>query len=259
MTSDVLGPWARFDDLVAGTALRFGPVRRELVAHRPDEVTGVLDTVERLTGGGDWAFGFVVYEAAPGLDRGLAVHEPADGLPLAWFAVTAPPAQVPVVEHGATLPAPAASWAPAWTARAHAQAVGALRARIAEGETYQCNLTTHLHGPAPDDALQLYGGLALGQRGAHNACLDTGRFVVASASPELFFEVRGSRILMRPMKGTAARGRTTIEDARIVTRLRSSAKERAENVMIVDLVRNNLARLAACRASSGRTWSRPAG
>jgi len=107
--------------------------------------------------------------------------------------------------------------------------------------------------------LQLYGGLALGQRGAHNAYLDAGRFVVASASPELFFEVRGSRILMRPMKGTAARGRTTLEDARIVTRLRSSAKERAENVMIVDLVRNDLTRLAACRASSGRTWSRPAG
>jgi para-aminobenzoate synthetase / 4-amino-4-deoxychorismate lyase len=84
----------------------------------------------------------------------------------------------------------------------------------------------------------------LGQRGAHNAYLDTGRFVVASASPELFFELRGDRILMRPMKGTAPRGRTVAEDDRVVARLLGSAKERAENVMIVDLVRNDLARVA---------------
>jgi para-aminobenzoate synthetase/4-amino-4-deoxychorismate lyase len=86
--------------------------------------------------------------------------------------------------------------------------------------------------------------MALGQRGAYNAHLDTGRFVVASASPELFFETRRDRILMRPMKGTAARGRTVEEDTEIVRRLRSSPKERAENIMIVDLLRNDLARVA---------------
>jgi para-aminobenzoate synthetase/4-amino-4-deoxychorismate lyase len=120
-----------------------------------------------------------------------------------------------------------------------------VRSRIAAGETYQCNLTTRLTRAADGDPEDLYRDLALAQRGAYNAYLDTGRFVVASASPELFFELSGDRLLMRPMKGTAARGRTVAEDERIVARLRSSPKERAENVMIVDLVRNDLARVAA--------------
>ena len=94
------------------------------------------------------------------------------------------------------------------------------------------------------DPFGLYRDLALGQRGAHNAYLDLGRFAVASASPELFFERRGDQILLRPMKGTARRGRHLREDEVLAQRLRHSAKEQAENVMIVDLLRNDVARVA---------------
>ena len=90
----------------------------------------------------------------------------------------------------------------------------------------------------------LYRSLALGQGGAYNALLDLGRFVVASASPELFFERSGDHVLLRPMKGTARRGRHRDEDRRLTDQLRSSAKERAENVMIVDLIRNDIGRVA---------------
>jgi para-aminobenzoate synthetase/4-amino-4-deoxychorismate lyase len=239
------GPaWARVDDLVAGTARLFPRAEAELVAWRPDEVPAVLDEVERRSAAGWWAFGMVAYEAAAGLDPTLVTHEPVEGLPLAWFGLTRTAEQVPVVAPGERSSAAAGPWLLEWDAGRHGAAVATVRERIAAGETYQCNLTTRLTAPVSGDLTQLYRDLALGQRGAHHAFLDLGRFAVASASPELFFELRGDRILMRPMKGTAPRGRTTAEDAEAVARLRGSAKERAENVMIVDLVRNDLARLA---------------
>ncbi|MCE0768470.1 aminodeoxychorismate synthase component I [Pseudonocardia kujensis] len=238
------GPWARVDDLVAGAARLFPRAEAELVARRPAEVAEVLDEVERRTDAGWWAFGMVTYEAAAGLDPTLVTREPVDGLPLAWFGLTREAQAVPVVAHGARSPYAAGPWVAEWDAAAHRAAVGTVRERIAAGETYQCNLTTRLTATVSGDLTQLYRDLALGQRGAYHAYLDTGRFVVASASPELFLETRGDRILVRPMKGTAPRGRTTEEDDEAVARLRGSAKERAENIMIVDLMRNDLARLA---------------
>jgi para-aminobenzoate synthetase/4-amino-4-deoxychorismate lyase len=253
---------ARFDDLRAGTALAFTDLAYDLVATRPEHVPQVLAEVERATRQGWWAFGFLAYEAAAGLDPGLAVHDPVPGLPLAWFGISAAPESVPVVT-----PPPARAyrmgpWQYQWDAARHAGAVAAVRRHIAAGETYQCNLTTRMTAAAEGDLSGLYADLALGQGGAYNCYLDLGRFVLASASPELFFRVDGDRLTMRPMKGTAPRGRTMTEDERIVARLRASAKERAENIMIVDLVRNDVARLAVtgsvavtslCRAERYRT------
>jgi para-aminobenzoate synthetase/4-amino-4-deoxychorismate lyase len=119
-----------------------------------------------------------------------------------------------------------------------------IRSRIERGDTYQCNLTVRMRGRAPTRPLELYRQLALGQRGSYNAYLDLGRFVIASASPELFFERVGDGLVLRPMKGTAPRGRTLAEDRVQAQLLRTSAKERAENVMIVDLIRNDAARVA---------------
>ena len=237
-------PLARFDDLRAGTAMTFGEPARIVVAERLGEVQPVLDEVDRAVQGGWWACGFLAYEAAPALDTVLAAGRPMAGLPLAWFAVTAPPRNAPVVAIPSDRRYTAGPWTCAWSSARHAAAVAVVRSRIADGDTYQCNLTTRLTGPFDGDPAELYTDLALGQRGAHNALLDIGRFVIASASPELFFERRGDAVLMRPMKGTAARGRTLAEDDAAVARLRASAKERAENVMIVDLVRNDLARVA---------------
>ncbi|MGY1624997.1 chorismate-binding protein [Geodermatophilus sp. SYSU D00965] len=236
-------PWARFDDLRAGTAVRCPPPHRVLVAERPDEVLGVLTEVERATDAGSWAFGYLAYEAAAGLDPRLAVHAATPlGEPLAWFGLCDEPVPVPPLE--AAGPAAAAHWRPTWTPAGHARGVRAVRDRIAAGDTFQCNLTVRLSGRVAGDPAVLYRDLALGQRGAYNAHLDLGRFVVASASPELFFERRGDDVLLRPMKGTARRGRDRDEDRRLADRLRSSPKERAENVMIVDLMRNDVGRVA---------------
>ena len=241
-------PWARFDDLRAGTAVRCPPPRRVLVAERPEEVLDVLTEVERATDAGQWAFGYVAYEAAAGLDPRLAVHASTPlGMPLVWFGLCDEPVPVPpLVAAGPTdvEAAATARWHPTWTPTGHAQDVREIRERITAGDTFQCNLTVRMSGCVAGDPFLLYRDLALGQRGAYNAYLDLGRFAVASASPELFFERRGDAVLLRPMKGTARRGRDQDEDQRLAHRLRSSTKERAENVMIVDLMRNDIGRVA---------------
>jgi len=234
---------ARFDDLTTGTALVFPPPRRVLTTRRPDEVPAVLAAVERAAAAGHWAYGFLAYEAASGLDPGLVTPRPdPDGVPLVWFGVGDPPAAADPVR------APGRSgdhrWSPDWTAGQHASAVAAVREQIAAGETYQCNLTDRLRAERVTDPEALYADLALAQRGAHNAYLDTGRFAIASASPELFFQWRGNELSTRPMKGTAPRGATAEEDRARASALRGSAKEQAENLMIVDLLRNDLGRLA---------------
>src|SRR5919108_2832764 len=237
--------WARFDDLREGVALRFPEVSRVLAADEPADVVAVLAEVDQATAAGWWAFGFVAYEAAPALDPALAAAEPVDGLPLAWFGLCKRPEPVPVV-------APvvgerrydAGPWKCAWDGPRHARAVETVRSCIAAGETYQCNLTTRMSGPVRGELTELYADLALSQRGAYNAFLDLGRFAVVSASPELFFELRDDTLVMRPMKGTARRGRARAEDDVLAEGLRASAKDRAENVMIVDLVRNDAGRVA---------------
>ena len=237
--------WARFDDLRSGTALRCPAPDRILVAEHPGEVVGVLAEVQRATDSGRWAFGYVAYEAAAGLDPQLAVHPSTPmGMPLVWFGICDEPVPVPPLQPAGADPALAARWRPTWTPAGHAQGVREVRERIAAGDTFQCNLTVRMSGRVPGDPFLLYRDLALGQRGAYNTYLDLGRFAVASASPELFFERRGDAVLLRPMKGTERRGRDRDEDRRLAHRLRSSPKELAENVMIVDLMRNDISRIA---------------
>lgn len=234
---------ARFDDLRAGTALAFDAPAAVLTAGRADEVPDLLAAVDAATAAGRWAYGYLAYEAAPGLDPDLVTHPPApDGPPVARFAVSdEPPRPVPVV---AAAPPPSATWTLRTDAASHAAAVARIHARIAAGETYQVNLTGRVDGVVQGDPADLYPALVHAQRGAHHARLDLDRWVVASASPELFVRRDGDALTLRPMKGTAPRGRTTAEDAAAVAALRASGKDRAENVMIVDLLRNDVARVA---------------
>jgi para-aminobenzoate synthetase/4-amino-4-deoxychorismate lyase len=238
----------RFDDLPAGTALSFERPSRVLVATEPAEVVPVLAEVDRATAGGCWAFGYVAYEAAAGLDphRHGALRAEADGLPLVQFALCDPPAEVSPVAPppGAARSYAAGPWERGWSEAGYRDDVARVREHIAAGDTYQLNLTVRLRAPLTGDLEELYADLAWAQRGKYAAYLDLGRFVVASASPELFVEWSPDRLLTRPMKGTARRGRTTGEDAARREALLGSDKERAENLMIVDLLRNDLGRIA---------------
>ena len=244
----------RFDDLSSGRAFTCPPPEAVLSARTADDVLPLLEEVQRATAAGRWAYGYLAYEAAPGLDPDLVTHPPGpDDPPVAWFAVGGPPVPVPPVQPVQVPPAVQRPWRPDRTEGEHARAVAVVRERIAAGETYQCNLTdrlrTRLLAP-PDD---LYRWLAGRQSGAFHARLDVGSHVVVSASPELFLDWSGDVLATRPMKGTAARGRTPDEDAAAADRLRSSAKERAENLMIVDLLRNDLGRVAVPGSVAARS------
>ena len=236
--------WARFDDLLAGTALALPPPSRVLVAQTADDVVPVLAEVERATAAGHWAAGYVGYEATAGLDDSLPVG-PADpaGPPLAWFGLCSPPGAVPPVAAAAGPRSPR-QWRADWSDADHRRKVDRVREHIAAGDTYQVNLTDRLRTQHAGDPAELYADLAVAQCGAHSAYLDVGSHVIASASPELFFEWDGDLLRTRPMKGTAARGRTPDDDRRQGDDLRASEKERAENLMIVDLLRNDLSRVA---------------
>jgi para-aminobenzoate synthetase / 4-amino-4-deoxychorismate lyase len=244
-------PSARFDDLTgAKGSFRFHRYAGEVVARNTDDVAGAIAQVEAATGNGHWAAGFVSYEAAPGLDAALAVRpasDPSERPPLVWFALFKD--RMPVAAPGRVSDDPNDAgrrhdWSPAGDADSYREQVQRVRSHIAAGDTYQLNLTQPWRSTSVGDPTELYNRLLLAQRPAYGALIDTGRWVVASASPELFFHWRHGVVTCRPMKGTAARGRWVEEDRAAGAALAASAKDRAENVMIVDLVRNDLGRVA---------------
>jgi para-aminobenzoate synthetase/4-amino-4-deoxychorismate lyase len=241
-----VAPWGRFDDLRAGTALAFERPFRLLTATDPADVVPVLAEVDRATRHGCWAFGYVAYEAAAGLDPGRAAMAAPNGLPLVQFGLCESPTDVPplVPPPGRARAYDLGPWQRQWAEADYREDVARIREHIAAGDAYQLNLTVRMRAEVSGDLTQLYADLAWAQRGEYAAYLDLGRHVVASASPELFFDWTGDRLLTRPMKGTAPRGATTREDADRCATLVGSEKERAENLMIVDLLRNDLGKIA---------------
>ena len=109
-------PWGRFDDLRAGTAVHCPPPHRVLVAERLEQVVGVLAEVERATDSGSWAFGYVAYEAAAGLDPHLDVHPSTPmGMPLVWFGICDAPTPVPPLDAAGQGGAYSVEWRRTWT------------------------------------------------------------------------------------------------------------------------------------------------
>ncbi|MCP3973513.1 MAG: aminodeoxychorismate synthase component I, partial [bacterium] len=135
-------------------------------------------------------------------------------------------------------------WSPSVTEDEYRSAIEEIHESIGRGDTYQVNHTFRLRAAFSGDAAELYRDLVVSQRGAYGAFIDTGRFQVLSASPERFFRLRGRHIDVRPMKGTVRRGRWSSEDIELAQELHGSEKNRAENLMIVDLLRNDLGRIA---------------
>lgn len=218
------------------------------VAERLEDVVPALEAAEAATAAGSWAAGFLAYEAGPAFDPKLtAAAARPDDVPLAWLGIFAPPERVPAPRPPRPPKAAALDleWRPLLDRRHHAAAIARIHDAIARGLTYQVNYTFPLEAAFDGDPAALFAALAAAQRARHAAYVDTGRFAVCSASPELFFSRDGDDVLARPMKGTARRGRYPEEDRRRIDELEASAKNRAENVMIVDMVRNDLGKIAA--------------
>lgn len=217
-----------------------------LAARAPSDVLPLLREVETLVAGRDlWAAGFLAYEAAPGFDPAL-VTRAAGPMPLATFGIFAPPRRLPLATAlGVGAPWPEGlGWSRSLSQDEYTRRVAQVRAAIAAGDTYQVNLTWRLRAPFTGSAASLFAGMIAAQPVPYAAFLDLGDHAFCSASPELFFRRRGDLLLCRPMKGTSRRGRFPAEDETRAMQLAAAEKERAENLMIVDMVRNDLGRVA---------------
>lgn len=233
--------------------LQFNDPLEIVTARRLDEVLPALRAVEAaVERRGLWAAGLVCYEAAPACDPALAAHAPGE-FPLVWFGVFRPPAWRGMVSraeqrrvsnppHDETFRL--GPWTPSESQSVYTQAIDTIRGHIGRGDTYQVNYTLRLRADFDGDPRALFDQLARAQPTEYAAYIETDDFAICSASPELFFRLDGARLESRPMKGTAARGRTLAEDEAQAAWLRADEKNRAENVMIVDMVRNDLGRIA---------------
>jgi len=242
-----LSPSARFDDLRPKSRRGFslGPIEDVVVARTLDEVQPALAAAEEAVRQGRWVGGWIAYEAAPAFDPALRVRTTAStdfaGLPLVWMAVSD--------RRLGTSPTAAGShrlgrWEPLTSPEHHHRSVEDIRERIRQGTTYQVNHTFLLRSRFDGDPASLYHSLTRAQSCGYGALIDSGEWVVVSASPELFFEWQNGVITCRPMKGTARRGVDLAEDERMRAWLEASEKNRAENLMIVDMVRNDVGRIA---------------
>lgn len=214
---------------------RFAHPHRLLVAHTLADVSDVIAQAEQAARDEHWVVGFVAYEAAAAFDAALQTRPPSGALPFAAFAVYA--YDEPVAETAESSAPDVGPWTMVDSQDKIIDDIGTIRAAIDAGEYYQVNYTTRLQSAFVGELPELYGALRRAQPDGFCACLDGGDWQLASVSPELFFDWTPDRTLTtRPMKGTSAR------NADIA--LPDSAKDRAENLMIVDLLRNDMARVA---------------
>lgn len=229
-----------------GCWLYFRRPRAVLSAHRLDEVPPLLSEVEaQVTRHGRCAAGFISYEAAPAFDRAGQVRPDAEPyLPLAWFGLYEAPLELPgLAQPGQEAPLPP-DWQAEVTEAAYRQALLQIKEAIAGGQTYQVNYTYRLRSELAVPAYPLFAQLAQAHRPPYAAFVETEDWAVCSFSPEMFFRLQGEQLTSRPMKGTAPRGRLLDDDLALADWLQHSEKNRAENVMIVDMVRNDMGRVA---------------
>lgn len=249
MARDLTAPFVLLDDAApdgAPASLYRAPVR-VIEARTADAVPDALAAIRRATQSGLHAAGFVAYEAGTALEPRLASAGTPDG-PLLWFGLfdrVETMAREAVAEW---LPDPRGAWAsnpePTIDRTTYDARLARVLELIAAGDIYQANLTFPATVRVTGDPLALYARLRGTAQARYGAVIATGRETILSLSPELFFRLDGDQLLARPMKGTALRGTTADADRGAAAALAADEKQRAENLMIVDLLRNDLSRVA---------------
>ncbi len=220
--------WQRFDD-----------PEQVLVACTGEEVRAALEQIDNLCAQGYTALGYLSYEAASAFDSALPTR--AAEQPLLKFGVFrqgsewVPPAETPPLN---------LTLGPEMGKPDYGQAIASIKHFLEAGESYQVNFTQRLRGHFEHSPLELFAALIAAQPSKHAFFLQDDEEAVCSVSPELFFKLDGESITMEPMKGTRPRADAPDEDQRLRAELLESEKERAENLMIVDMVRNDLGRVA---------------
>lgn len=241
-------PFVLLDDARPGGAaarLYRAPLRT-ISAATPADIPAALAALRAARAEGLHAAGYLTYEA------GVAFQPRAPRLPVEepvlWFGLFDRFDQIASDAVPALLPDPAGAWAgaprPVIDRATYDVRLARVQALIAAGDIYQANLTYQTIVPILGDPLALYARLRAASHAGHGAIVATGARTFLSLSPELFFALEGDRLTCRPMKGTMPRGATPEEDRALARELATDDKQRAENLMIVDLMRNDLSRVA---------------
>lgn len=245
--TNLFTPSIRFDNMKDHTSTILSDFKTELRADTLDQVRNILAQAEQAAQSGLWVAGFVSYECAPAFDKCLEVHDRdatwCSQLPFSWFGIfekrTTTPLRLRREVRMTTTP-----WVAQMSNNCYMSSVRSILEEIRAGNVYQVNFTNPVVNVALADLRSLYRQLLVTQLPAYGALIELDDVAIVSASPELFFEWDGVRLRSRPMKGTVARGRWPDEDSALSRELANSPKERAENVMIVDLIRNDMGRVA---------------
>jgi para-aminobenzoate synthetase / 4-amino-4-deoxychorismate lyase len=237
-----------------------GPIAKSLLfenptrivrADTPEDVGRALAELKEASAAGHHTAGFFSYELGYVLEPKLAPLLPVNRrVPLLWFGVYSDPVEMTGAQVQNWLTAEAignpslGALAHSWDASSYLERFEEVQNKIREGDIYQLNLTFKAKFNLQGSPLALYRDLRLKQRVAYGGLVDTGDVTILSSSPELFIEQEGRVIETRPMKGTAPRAGTQAADEDVRHALSKDIKNRAENLMIVDLMRNDLGRIA---------------
>ena len=237
------GPFVLLDDArPGGTARLYRDVADVVAQSRPDRVVAAL---RKVSGSGHPVAGFLRYEAGPAFEPKLPIIAAEVG-PLAWFA-SFQRCQT-ITDVAALLPEPAGAFAgtprPEIGWPEYARQFAEVQDLIAAGDLYQANLSFRASVPVAGHPAALYARLRRSAAAGYGALIFTGDEWILSLSPELFFTLESGRLTAKPMKGTVPRGTTPDLDRLAAATLVADPKQRAENLMIVDLLRNDLSRVA---------------
>ena len=217
---------------------------KELKTRDLDQVETLLREAEAYQETGYYAVGYVSYEAAPAFEKKLAVHPaPLMGEYLLYFTIHEKVETLPFPEDYEAVDLPA-NWKEEVEAPAYQQAIETIQHHIRQGDTYQVNYTVQLSQELEADPLAIYNRLVVEQKAHYNAFIQHDDIAILSISPELFFEQEDRLLTTRPMKGTTRRGLTNQADLKEAAWLEADPKNRAENMMIVDLLRNDMNRIS---------------
>ena len=241
-----MDPQALIFDAAQNQWLAFNAPLETICTRNLAELHDSLRYIENLVNHkGVWAAGFISYEAAPAFDKILSTHTNPD-FPALWFGIYQKPTLVRQPLGTPSYDQPRIDWQPSISRDDYNSAIARIKKFIAAGDTYQVNFTLRLRARLPEEfqSWDYFRVLIESQPVGYGAFIDIGDYAICSASPELFFNLEGSTITTRPMKGTVRRGRNSIEDAEFAEWLQNSEKNRAENVMIVDMMRNDLGKIA---------------
>lgn len=220
----------------------FENVLRIIQTRQLDKVLSCIQEIEEWVGKGYYAAGFITYEAASAFRSYLITHPP-EKMPLLWFGIFEKPIKRKFKPQSKKIDFGLMNWQPDCSWHEYQQAIAAVKNHIADGDTYQVNYTLRMGTDFQEDPYEFYLHMLQAQQSSYSAYLDIGLFQILSASPELFFQVKERKITAKPMKGTAPRGLILTEDLEN-GKILNNEKNRAENLMIVDLLRNDLGQIA---------------